>query len=89
MYIRVHTHASAACCSTNQCYLAMDCVFNGSWHRAIWVRIYMDAVAMDLFRNRPSHDDTLGVVMHGLWVAYFGSFLSETVLYPLETHTQQ
>ena len=38
-----------------------------------------------LFRNRPSHDDTLGVVMHGLWVAYFGSFLSETVLYPLET----
>jgi len=23
--------------------------------------------------------------MRGLWVAYFGSFLSETVLYPLET----
>ena len=23
--------------------------------------------------------------MHGLWVAYFSSFLSETVLYPLET----
>lgn len=35
--------------------------------------------------NRTSPGDTLGMVMRGLWVAYFGSFLSETVLYPLET----
>ena len=34
-------------------------------------------------RTRP--DDTLGVVVHGLWAAYFSSFLSESLLYPVET----
>ena len=38
-----------------------------------------------LLHNPPNPSDTLAVVMRGLWVAYFGSFLSETVLYPLET----
>ena len=38
-----------------------------------------------VFSRRTSPDDTLGVVVRGLWVAYFSSFLSETLLYPVET----
>ena len=49
------------------------------------VFLYSQRLVSRVVRKPLDSSDTLAVVMHGLWVAYFGSFLSETVLYPLET----
>ena len=46
---------------------------------------YCKRLVLKFFRRPLDPSDTLAVVMRGLWVAYLGSFLSETVLYPLET----
>ncbi|CAI8022569.1 Solute carrier family 25 member 46-A, partial [Geodia barretti] len=64
-------------------YLAAPIILRGFATEIVF--LYCQTLVSRIVRRPADPSDTLAVVMHGLWVAYFGSFLSETVLYPLET----
>jgi hypothetical protein len=64
-------------------YLAAPIILRGFATELVF--LYCQRLVSRIVRRPTDPSDTLAVVMHGLWVAYFGSFLSETVLYPLET----
>ena len=64
-------------------YLAGPAILRG--FAAQLAAFYCQRLVLRLFLSQPNRGDALAMVMRGLWVAYFGSFLSETLLYPLET----